>query len=613
MCSRSAALCSESALPTVAVWLVALGLSLALSDDGMAQEAPQTGAPTWEELRARPYPQWFQDAKLGIFIHWGVYSVPAYGGKESYGEWFLRGLQVGDTLRTRFMREHYGEDFTYSDFAPLFRAELFDPDEWADLFRRSGARYVVLVSKHHDGYALWPSRYAPNWNSVDVGPRRDLVGELTESVRKAGLRMGLYYSLAEWNHPLHRWYTDPPEAIAPYVEQHMIPQFEELVTAYRPDVLFADGEWLNTAEQWHALELIGWYYDTVGPEAIVNDRWGHGSDIGFLTPEYSAGIDVTDRPWTEVRGLGRSFALNRNEDLEAYMTPAELVRRFASAVAAGGGMILNVGPGADGQIPLLQQERLLQLGWWLEVNGEAIYGTRPWTMTGEEREVTLVRIDPAVDFDWVRNSPGQPIREDDFTAVWTGYLEPLYSETYTLEVQADDGVRVWIDGGLVVDGWENSEERAADAMGTVRLESGRRHAIRVEYYETKVAASVRLFWSSPRQPKQVIPQARLFTTLDREMGDGLRGVYRSMQQYLAYTSKDGNLYAITFEWPDAELALPVPEPPAGTRIRLLGLERDLAWRQVGDTLYVDFSDITYREVPGSWAWTVRLEGYSRTP
>jgi alpha-L-fucosidase len=579
----------------------------------MAQETPQSGAPTWEELRERPYPQWFQDAKLGIFIHWGVYSVPAYSGKEQYGEWFLRGLQVGDTLRTRFMREQYGADFDYRDFAPLFRAELFDPDEWADLFWRAGARYVVLVSKHHDGYALWPSRYAPNWNSVDVGPRRDLVGDLTESVREAGLRMGLYYSLAEWNHPLHRWYTDAPEAIAPYVEQHMIPQFKELVTAYRPEVLFADGEWLNTAEQWHARALIGWYYDTVGPDAIVNNRWGHGSDIGFLTPEYSAGIDVTDRPWTEVRGLGRSFALNRNEDLEAYMTPAELVRRFASAVAAGGGMILNVGPRADGQIPLLQQERLLQLGQWLEVNGEAIYGSRPWRKTGEQREVMLARVDPAIDFDWVRNSPGQPIREDDFTALWTGYLQPRYSEIYTLEAQADDGIRVWIDDELVVDGWENAEVGAGGADGTVRLEAGRRHDVRVEYYETKVNASVRLFWSSQSQPKQIIPQARLFTSLDREQGDGLKGVYRSMQQYLAYTHKDGNLYAITFEWPDAELALPIPEPQAGTRIRLLGLERDLAWRYVDDTLYVDFLGLTHREMPGRWAWTVRLEGYSWVP
>jgi alpha-L-fucosidase len=567
---------------------------------------PQQGVPTWEALRARPYPQWFRDAKLGIFIHWGVYSVPAYSGKEQYGEWFLRGLQVGDTLRTRFMRERYGADFDYRDFAPLFRAELFDPSEWADLFRRAGARYVVLVSKHHDGYALWPSAYARGWNSVDVGPRRDLVGELTESVRAAGLRMGLYYSLAEWNNPLHRWDTDPSDSIALYVEQHMIPQFRELIEAYRPTVLFSDGDWSNTAEQWHARELIGWYYDTVGPDAIVNDRWGGGSNIGFLTPEYSAGIEVTDRPWAEVRGLGRSFGLNRNEALDAYMTPAELVHRFVSTVAAGGGMILNVGPGADGQIPLLQQERLVQLGQWLEVNGEAVYGAEPWLRTGEEREVTLERIDEQIDFDWVRNAPGRPIKEDDFAAVWTGYLQPLYSETYTLDARADDGIRVWIDGDLVVDRWERAE---GDVGGTVRLEAGRMHTIRVEYYESKQNASARLFWSSPSQPKEIIPRDRLLTTPGPGRDHGLNGLYRSMQQYLAYTQKDGNLYAITFEWPDAELALPISAPQPGTGVRLLGLDRDLPWRYADDTLYVDVSGITFRELPSQWAWAVRLEGY----
>ena len=566
----------------------------------------QQDAPTWEALRARPYPQWFRDAKLGIFVHWGVYSVPAYCGEEQYGEWFLRGLQLGDTLRTRFMHEQYGADFDYRDFAPLFRAELFDPDEWADLFRRAGARYVVLVSKHHDGYALWPSAYARGWNSVDVGPRRDLVGELTEAVRAAGLRMGLYYSLAEWNNPLHRWDTDPPDSIAPYVEQHMIPQFKELIEAYRPTVLFSDGDWSNTAEQWHARELIGWYYETVGPDAIVNDRWGGGSNIGFLTPEYSSGIAVTGRPWAEVRGLGRSFGLNRNESLEAYMTPAELVRRFVSAVAAGGGMILNVGPGADGQIPLLQQERLVQLGQWLQVNGEAIYGTEPWRKTGEEREVTLERIDPQIDFDWVRNAPGRPIKEDDFTAVWTGYLQPLYSETYTLDARADDGIRVWIDGDLVVDRWERAE---GDARGTVRLEAGRMHTIRVEYYETKQNASAQLFWSSPSQLKEIIPRDRLFTTLKPGQEHGLNGLYRSMQQYLVYTQKGGNLYAVTFEWPDTELALPIPAPNPGATVRLLGLDRDLPWRYTSDTVYVDVSGIAFREMPSQWAWTVRLEGY----
>jgi hypothetical protein len=391
----------------------------------------------------------------------------------------------------------------------------------------------------------------------------------------------------------------------------MIPQLRELVSTYRPTVLFADGEWLNTAEQWHARELIGWYFDTVGPDAVVNDRWGSGADIGFRTPEYSAGIEPSDRPWAEVRGLGRSFALNRKERLEAYMTPEALVRRFASAVASGGGMILNVGPAADGRIPLLHQERLLQLGSWLEVNGEAIYGSEPWIRAGEDRPATMERVDPAVDFDWVRNTPGAPIREDEFTAEWTGWLEPLYTETYTFEAEADDGMRVWVDGAPVVDAWDEAEGQAARSPGgTAALVAGRRHALRVEYREDDLNASARLFWSSPSQVREVVPRARLSTAAHGTGGDGLHAVYRSRQRYLAYTQRDGHLYAITFEWPDGELALPIPEPPADTRIRLLGLEGWLPWRYEDGAVLVDLSGIPHRNIPGNWAWTVKLESYT---
>jgi hypothetical protein len=518
------------------------------------------------------------------------------------------------------MRDNYGEDFEYEDFAPLFQAELFDPGEWAELFRQAGARYVVLVSKHHDGYALWPSAYSPGWNSMEVGPERDLVGDLTDAVREAGLRMGLYYSLCEWTNELHRWYTDPPETIGPYVDQHLVPQFKELVAAYRPDLVFADGEWLNSAEQLHSREMIGWYFDTVGPDAVVNNRWGGGSDIGFRTPEYSSGIGLTDRPWTEVRGIGRSFGLNRNERLEAYMTPEELVHFFAAAVAGGGGMILNLGPGADGQIPLLQQERLLQLGEWLAVNGEAIYGSHPWLKTGERRQVELERIDPAIDFYWNRNGPGSPVREDDFTAEWSGYLEAPATGDYTFSASTDDddGVRVWVDGQLVLEASNESEtdDASASATGadspdpTVRLVAGIRVPIRVEYRERKVMAFVRLEWSGPGLETEVIPRSQLFSSVDLAEGDGLAATYRSQQQYLAYTQKDGNLYAITFEWPDGELKLPIAEPPPGIRVSLLGREGELPWRHADGQVLIDLSGVPSSAIPGRWAWTVRLEGYA---
>ena len=148
----------------------------------------QTYQPTWDSLDQRPTPAWFTDAKFGIFIHWGVYSVPAWGPKGTYAEWYWRHIETGRAnlpnkpelqLFWEYHRRFYGANFQYRDFAPQFKAELFDPDQWADLFTRAGAKYVVLTSKHHEGFALWPSAHSPNWNANVTGPRRDLVGDLT--------------------------------------------------------------------------------------------------------------------------------------------------------------------------------------------------------------------------------------------------------------------------------------------------------------------------------------------------------------------------------------------------------------------------------------------------
>ncbi|WP_208505747.1 alpha-L-fucosidase [Roseivirga sp. E12] len=596
--------------------LVSIVLAMLFS---FSLSAQKQYAADWDDLKSRPYPQWFKDAKLGVFIHWGVYSVPAYSNKEDYGEWYLRGLMLGDSLRTSYMRTHYGEEFTYRDFAPLFKARLFYPDEWADLFKRAGAKYVVMVSKHHDGYALWSSKYAPKWNSMEVGPKRDLVGELTTSVKKAGLHMGLYYSLPEWNNPLHRWDTDPDRNIGPYVEKHMIPQFKELISTYKPDLIFADGEWNNTAKEWHSAELISWYFNLMGDNAVVNDRWGAGSQgMGFLTPEYSAGIKATDRPWAEVRGLGRSFGLNRFEKLDAYMTSEELIHFFIKAVANGGGVTINVGPTADGQIPLLQQDRLVQLGNWIQINDEAIYGSTVWKKTGEEKRVNLSRVDPNIDFNWVRNGPGNPIKEDDFTAIWTGFIAPEFSETYQFEVQADDGIRVWINDQLIINSWKNAPEGAngfvmgsnttSSVTNSIELKAGERYQIRVEYFEGKQNASARLFWSSASLEKQIVRSSRLYTTAEGEV-HGLNAIYSSMQQHIAYTLNNENVYAITMEWPDDELVLNIDQPNRAAKVNLLGYEGELDWSYANGKMKINTDDIKFSQLKSKDAWVFKITNF----
>ena len=367
--------------------------------------------PTWESLDRRPIPKWFQNAKFGIFIHWGVYSVPAWrkvteGRYASYAEWYYARVMFDkEGGGEEFHKGNYGENFEYRDFAPLFRAELFDPDEWAELFARAGAKYVVLTSKHHDGYCLWPTKspYKEGWNSLDVGPKRDLVGDLTRAVRAKSLRMGLYYSIIEWEsnwtHRTESGYFLPKRLMDKYsipedkyIDGNLLPQLKELVLTYQPAVIFGDaGEWDRTAEEWKTLDFLAWLYNNAPnkDEVVVNDRFGKdmpGKHGDYFSSEYqdAEGVGIL-HPWEESRGIGGSYGFNRDEDIDDYNASEELVHELVDIVSRGGNLLLNVGPTSDGRIPVIMQQRLVDIGKWLEVNGEAIFGTRPWQKAAMNR------------------------------------------------------------------------------------------------------------------------------------------------------------------------------------------------------------------------------------
>ena len=367
--------------------------------------------PTWDSLDRRPIPGWFQQARFGIFIHWGVYSVPAWrpleeGRYASYSEWYYARVMFNEEGGGKeFHQRVYGADFEYRDFGPLFRAELFDPEEWAALFARSGARYVVLTTKHHDGYCLWPTKspYKQGWNSVDSGPRRDLVGELTKAVRANGLRMGLYYSIIEWESNrtdrTESGYFIPEHLVEKYgipedeyVDRNLIPQLRELVEAYQPAVIFADGgEWDRTAAEWKTIGFLAWLYNHAPnrDEVVVNDRFGSdmpGAHGDYFSSEYedAEGIGAS-HPWEESRGVGGSYGFNRAESLDDYSSSNQLVHELVDVVSRGGNLLLNVGPTADGRIPVIMQQRLVDIGDWLAVNGAAIYGSMPWAEAAKNR------------------------------------------------------------------------------------------------------------------------------------------------------------------------------------------------------------------------------------
>jgi alpha-L-fucosidase len=365
----------------------------------------------WNSLNARPMPPWYTDAKFGIFIHWGVYSVPAFApvnvkDETPYAEWYWHSLTEGKTakgptgngaLTWAFHKRVYGADFPYFDFAPMFRAELFDPDRWADVISRSGARYVALTSKHHEGFTLWRSAEANRawgrpWNSVDIGPKRDLVLELTEAGRRRGLRMGIYYSLYEWYNPL--WLSDKKR----YVAEHLFPQFKDVVTHVKPSLIFSDGEWEMTSAEWRSPELLAWLFNDspVADEVVIDDRWGKDTrhkDGGYFTTEYTSGLQRSQHPWEESRGMGFSYGYNRMETLHDYRTNRELVLMLIDIVSRGGNLLLDIGPTADGRIPVIMEERLIEIGNWLRPNAEAIYGTHAFVRSRQWSNGTVPRME----------------------------------------------------------------------------------------------------------------------------------------------------------------------------------------------------------------------------
>lgn len=367
-----------------------------------AQEFPRPSKyePNWESLRRHQPPKWYEDAKLGIFVHWGLYSVPAWApptgelGKvdwskwfyqNPYAEWYLNTLRLKESATAKHHAETYGADFDYYRFAETFNREVekWKPAEWAALIKETGAQYAVLTTKHHDGFTLWPSKVPnPRRPAGDLTVKRDLVGEFTNAVRGAGLKVGLYYSGGlDWTFettPVRQMgdlRTTAPQSTeyGAYTDAH----WRELIERYQPSILWND---ITYPKSGKLAEIFADYYNRF-PEGLVNNRFGvEHADI--TTPEYAKYDRITEKKWESCRGLGFSFGYNRIEGPEHVIASDKLIAMLIEIVSTNGNLLLNIGPRPDGSVSDIQLDRLRALGRWMKVNGEGIIGTKPWVRPG---------------------------------------------------------------------------------------------------------------------------------------------------------------------------------------------------------------------------------------
>jgi alpha-L-fucosidase len=368
---------------------------------------------SWDSLKQYTIPDWYQDAKFGIFIHWGLYSVPAFGN-----EWYPRNMYLEGSREYKHHLETYGSHskFGYKDFIPMFKAENYDPDKWAALFKNAGARYVVPVAEHHDGFPMYDSALS-NWTAAKMGPKRDLIGDLALAVRKKGLIFGVSNHRAEhwwfmnggmqfpsdvqdeafrefygpakpgprdWN--VDGWYSRDwePKPDEAYLNDWLARNCE-LVDKYKPQLVWFDW-WIEQNVFQPYLQKFAAYFYNRGAE------WNRGVAINHKFDPFPEGTAVFDVERGQLSGIRRLFwqtdtAVSKNSwgyiHDHDYKTVDDIVDDLIDIVSKNGALLLNIGPRPDGTIPEPEEQLLLGIGEWLSLNGEAIYGTRPWKVFGE--------------------------------------------------------------------------------------------------------------------------------------------------------------------------------------------------------------------------------------
>jgi len=358
--------------------------------------------PEWESLKKHEVPEWFRDAKFGIYFHWGVYCVPAFGS-----EWYPRNMYLKGNSVYKHHVATYGDpaEYPYTRFVPQFKAEKFDADAWADLFKKAGAQYAGPVAEHHDGFSMWDSEVTP-WNAADMGPKRDIAGELAKAVRKRGMRFvvsfhharnNLWQNSGNWTGHYSGIKKDFPSLLEDdknavlygYLPRKKFCDFwlaklKEVIDNYHPDLMWFDS-WLNEIPEQYQKDYCTYYFNRAkewGRDVVITCKQ-RDLPIEVAVEDFEKGRAdrLTDFVWLTDDTISKgSWCYTQNLRIKS---PDEVIDTFLDIVSKNGCLLLNISPKADGTIPEEQRHVLLEMGRWLKTNGEAIYNTRPWLIHGE--------------------------------------------------------------------------------------------------------------------------------------------------------------------------------------------------------------------------------------
>ena len=352
--------------------------------------------PNWNSLKKYNVPDWFTDAKFGIFIHWGVYSVPAFSS-----EWYPRHMYIKTSTEYAHHVKKWGQpgEFGYKDFIPMFKAQKWDPEAWIELFKKAGAKYVVPVAEHHDGFPMYDCSYT-RWNAANMGPCRDVCAELGKATRKAGLKFGVsshrafnwhYYTFRDefdnTNTANSKLYGVPHRDEQPVSYEFVLDWYartQEMVDKFSPDILWFDFGWQRDEFGPWRPRVAAYYYNHAlkhGYEPVLQYKDKFPDGVAVLDIERGKLADIRPHFWqTDTSVSYRSWSYIENDE---FRTVASIVHDLVDIVSKNGSLLLNIGPRSDGTIPKEVQRLLLGTGEWLNVNGEAIYGARPWKVYGE--------------------------------------------------------------------------------------------------------------------------------------------------------------------------------------------------------------------------------------